>query len=372
MDFELNDEQAMLRDVSRSALKAHATPEQVRAAKGTAAGTGLWRTGAELGWTGLTLPEQYGGSGQGLVELAIVAEELGRSVAPGPFVSTALVGMALAEGRSQDARDAALASLADGSAGAAWALAEHGGVRVPDAVTSTATRDGDTYVLRGRKTAVQDADDADWLLVTAALGGGTPASFLVERAATGTSARRQHVIDETRAFYEVTLDDVRVPDSALIADAALTARLFHAYAVLTAADALGAAEHLLDTTVEYAKIRRQFDRPIGSFQAIKHKCADMLMFVQGARAAVQYAAMAWDAGADDAARAASVAKSFTSEAMSEVAGQALQIHGGIGFTWEHDLHLYLRRIKADEALGGDAAVHQDRLCSLLLAARAVA
>ena len=160
-----------------------------------------------------------------------------------------------------------------------------------------------------------------------------------------------------------------VVERRLIGGADIAQRLYDDGAVLTCADALGAGERLLAMTVEYAKVRVQFGRAIGSFQAVKHKCATMRMQLQGARAATYYAAMAADAGAPDASRAASVAKAYVSEAMSRLAGEALQIHGGIGFTWEHDLHLYLRRIKVDEVLFGEPRTHQERLCTLLQAAR---
>ena len=370
MDFQASDEQAMLRDVSRSALKSHASPEQVRAmaGDGLADGGELWRTGAELGWTGLALPEEFGGSGQGVVELGIVAEELGRAVAPGAFLTSAVVGLAVVRSGDTELKAQVLPGLADGSASATWALAEPGGGWTQQSLAAEAFRDGDAFVLSGRKTAVQDADSAHWLLVTALLDGES-ASFLVERNAPGVTVRRQRVIDETRAFHQVTLDQVRVPAARLLGGTAEARWLADAAAVLTAADALGGADRLLEMTVEYVKVRKQFDRPIGGFQAVKHKCTDMLMRVHAARAAVQFAAMALDAADPHAAQAAAVAKSFASTAMSEVAGEALQTHGGIGFTWEHDLHLYLRRIKTDEVLYGDTAAHQERLVELLLAER---
>ncbi|MFI0961303.1 acyl-CoA dehydrogenase family protein [Streptomyces sp. NPDC021080] len=371
MDFEPSEEQTMLRDVSRSVLKGHASPEQVRALAGDALSDGgeLWRLGTELGWTGLAVPEEHGGSEQGLVELSIVAEELGRAAAPGAFLPSALVALALARSGSAEVRARVLPGLADGSTAATWALAEPGGVWSPELVAATAVRDGEDYVLSGRKTAVQDAEAADWLLVTAQLDG-TPASFLVERQTAGVTVRRQRVIDETRAFHGVTLDGVRIPADRLLGGGVAEVQwLADAVAVLTAADALGAAERLLEMTVEYAKVRKQFGRAIGSFQAIKHKCATMLLQVHGARAAIQYAAMALDAGEADSSQAASVAKAFASEGMSRVAGEALQTHGGIGFTWEHDLHLFLRRIKTDEALHGGSAAHQERLVTLMLTDR---
>lgn len=371
MDFEPSDEQAMLREVSRSALRSRASSQHVRAAAGAWRDTGLWRTGTDLGWPGLAVPEDLGGAGQGLAELIVVAEELGRAVAPGPFVSSAVVAAALAGGSTDERSRKALDGLVDGTTAAAWALAEPRGAWRPKTVRSRVVRDGDDYLLNGHKSAVQDADSADWVLVTALLDAA-PVSFLVERDAPGVSVRRQQVLDLSRTFHTVTLENVRVPSAGLVANESLTGRLSDAVVVLTAADALGAAERLLEMTLDHVKTRHQFGRAIGSFQAVKHKCADMLMNIRAARAAVSYAAMAWDARGHDAALAADVAKAFTSETMGRIAGEALQSHGGTGFTWEHDLHLYLRRIKTDEVLAGDASAHQERICAALLDERAAA
>jgi alkylation response protein AidB-like acyl-CoA dehydrogenase len=241
----------------------------------------------------------------------------------------------------------------------------------PEGVATTATPDGDHVLLRGTKTAVQDAGGARWLLVTARLDG-EPVSYLVDRDAPGLTVRRQRVMDLTRALYEVHLDGVRVPaQRALSGGGAEVQRLLDQAAVLTCAESLGVAGRLLEMTVEYVKTRVQFGRPIGSFQAVKHKCATMAMLVHGSRAATYAAAMAADADLPDAGRAACAAKAFVADAVSKVGGEALQLHGGIGFTWEHDLHLYLRRGKVDEVLYGDAVVHRERLCGLIQSERAV-
>ena len=217
-------------------------------------------------------------------------------------------------------------------------------------------------MLSGRATAVQAAASADWLLVTAAVGQGRRLA-LVHRERVTVEPRR--TLDETRRWYDVVLDGVRVSDADVIsADEAEIGWLADAGAVLTAADSLGVGERLLDMTVGYVKVREQFGRPIGSFQSVKHKVADMLTTLKGARAATYYAAMALDAGAAGAAAAASAAKAFTGEGVAALAGQALQTHGGIGFTWEHDLHLYLRRAKVNQVLYGTAAEHYERLVAL--------
>jgi alkylation response protein AidB-like acyl-CoA dehydrogenase len=205
-------------------------------------------------------------------------------------------------------------------------------------------------------------------MVTAACDPGRRL-VLVERARASIEPRR--TLDETRRWYDVVLDDVRVDDADVVtADEAEIEWLTDAAAALTAADALGVGERLLDMTVGYVKVREQFGRPLGSFQSVKHKVADMLTTLKGARAATYYAAMALDAvgvggaPAASASAAASAAKAFTSEGVAALAGQALQTHGGIGFTWEHDLHLYLRRAKVDEQLHGSPALHYERLVSL--------
>ena len=353
MDFELTEEQAALREVSRGLLAASCPPPLVRALASAGKDTDdkLWQRGAELGWIGLAVPEELDGAGQGVVELCLVAEELGRAAAPGPFLDSALTALALARaGR----RAELVGSLAAGEVKAS--LAHHGAV--------FGSWDGGELALSGRATAVQAAGSADWLLVTAATDQGRRLA-LVERARTAVEPRLRRTLDETRRWYDVALDGVRVRAAdVLSADEAEIGWLTDAAAVLTAADSLGVGERLLDMTVSYVKVREQFGRPLGSFQSVKHKVTDMLTTLKGARAATYYAAMALDAGATGATVAASAAKAFTTDGVAALAGQALQTHGGIGFTWEHDLHLYLRRAKVNQMLYGTAAEHYERLVAL--------
>ncbi|MFJ9127765.1 acyl-CoA dehydrogenase family protein [Streptomyces sp. NPDC102340] len=354
MDFELSDEQSMLCTASRDLLTDHGPADPA-----------LWRLASGIGWPGLAVPEEYDGTGQGLTELSLVSEELGRALGGLPFLPTVLVSRALARGGSARLREEVLPTLAEGTQWASWAFAEPRTPWTLDAVRATAHTDGTHAVLDGVKTLVQDAEGARWLLVTAR-HDGTPASFLVDRDAPGVTVRRQRALDLTRASYEVRLDGVRVTlDRRLGGGPAAVQRLLDDASVLVAADALGVMDHLLDMTVAYMKVRVQFGRPLGAFQAVKHKCASMAILVHGTRAATAYAAMAADAGSPDAARAACAAASYASAAAGEVAGEALQLHGGIGFTWEHDLHRCLRRATTDAVLYGDAAVHRDRLCTLL-------
>ncbi|MET7335417.1 acyl-CoA dehydrogenase family protein [Nonomuraea sp. NPDC005650] len=367
MDFELSEEQAMLREASRDLLIDHTPIDVVRAQidRDDDVDPAFWRLACELGWTGIALPEEHGGAGQGLVELAQVAEEIGKAAARGPFMSTALAGLAVARTGPDRLRADVLPALSEGTASATWAFAEHGAPWTLEGVRATARPADGGHVLDGVKTAVQDAGSARWLLVTALLGDA-PASFLVDREAPGVTVRRQRVLDLTRAFYEVRFAGVPVPSDRMLGGGpAEVQRLLDHACVLTAAETLGVMDRMLELTVEYVKVRVQFGRPIGMFQAVKQKCATMAMLVHGTRAATYYAAMAADAGTADAARAACAAASYASTAAGEVAGDALQLHGGIGFTWEHDLHLYLRRAKVDGMLYGDAAVHRDRLCRLI-------
>jgi alkylation response protein AidB-like acyl-CoA dehydrogenase len=328
MDFELSEEQAMLREVSQSMLATHCTPELVRSVieSGRDLDEKLWARGAELGWTLLAVPEEQEGAGMGLVELCLVAEEIGRVAAPGPFLDTALVAAAAARG---GAPDDVVAGLVEGSLKGA--------------------------VVQGSSSGwVQAAGSVDWLMLVSA----TSVS-LVE--ASTASPRRRSSLDQTRSWYAVDLDTGPAGhELAIDPQWALDAA-----AVLVSADLLGVGERLMTMTVDYAKVREQFGRPIGSFQAVKHKAADMLRQLKGVRAATYYAAMALDAELPDASQAASVAKAFASEQVPALAGEALQTHGGIGFTWEHDLHLYLRRAKVDETLYGDAGFHHDRVADLL-------
>jgi alkylation response protein AidB-like acyl-CoA dehydrogenase len=350
VDFELTEEQAALRAVSRSMLAVSCPPQLVRslASAGQDMDDKLWRRGAELGWIGLAVPEEHDGTGQGLVELCLVAEELGRAAAPGAFTDTALIALALAR-RGQPEL---LPGFAAGELKASWA--HHGSVAGFYA--------GDDLVLSGRATAVQAAATADWLLVTAASDRGTRL-VLLDRERACVEPRR--TLDETRRWYDVVLDNARIRAAdVVITDETEIQWLTDAAAVLVAADSLGTGERLLEMTVGYVKVREQFGRPLGSFQSVKHKVTDMLTTLKGARAATYYAAMALDAGVAEAAAASSAAKAFTGEGVATLAGEALQTHGGIGFTWEHDLHLYLRRAKVNEMLFGSAAEHYERLVSL--------
>jgi alkylation response protein AidB-like acyl-CoA dehydrogenase len=364
VDFELSDEQVLLRDSTRGLLASSAPISEVRrlAATDTRYDATAWARGVELGWPVLALPESAGGFGGDFVDLTIVAEEHGRAVNPGPIAGTALVAIAAARHASESLRDQVVASLAESNETAAWAVAEPRRPWSIAGLQASATKTGDGYALTGTKTAVHGAIGARWLLVTARLDDA-PANFLIDTTATPVTVRATETLDITRRYGEVELDGLVVPESALLggSDEESVQRLLDEATILVCADAVGIGEHLLQASVEYAKVRVQFGRPIGSFQAIKHKCANMRLWLQGSRVATYFAAMSVAAGAADAPAAAATAKAYVSDAIRRLAAEALQVHGGIGMTWEHDLHLYYRRAKADEILCGDATLHRQRL-----------
>ncbi|WP_054815008.1 acyl-CoA dehydrogenase family protein [Nocardia arizonensis] len=375
MDFEPTDEQSALREATRALLTARAPVTATRSLLDTDNDfdTELWRLGAEMGWPALAVSEKDGGLGQQLIDLTLVAVEHGRHVLPSPLLPTVVVSDAIARIADTQVKQRHLPCLLDGTSTAAWAFAEFGKPWTIEDCSTLAVEDPDGFILDGAKANVQDAASAAVLLVDV-LYQGEPARFLVPADAPGVSIRRQRTLDLTRALDDVMLENVRVPREALLADAtrarAEIARSQQMATVLTCADLVGVGERLLELTVEYVKERRQFDQPVGSFQAIKHKCANMRMWVQAATAATYYAAMAVDAGSADAERAVSVAKSYASDAIGRTAGEALQSHGGIGFTWEHDLHLFIRRARSDALLCGDVTHHREVLCRGLERAKA--
>ncbi|MGV0658184.1 acyl-CoA dehydrogenase family protein [Mycolicibacterium pulveris] len=369
MDFELSDEQRGLVDSTRSLLTSKSSVDRARALIDGPEGfdAEVWRLGSQLGWPALSIPEADGGLGQLSIDLALVGIELGRGLAATPFIPTVVAADALSRAEGEP-KSKVLQSISEGSLIATWAFAESGRPWTPDGVQTHAERHGDDYRITGSKVSVQDADAAQLLLVDAVLDGA-PARFLVPADAENLRIERQQTLDVTRRYCDVTFDGVVVPPDGLVAagDAAerSLARTLQLNTVLVCAELVGIGARLLAMTVDYVKNRVQFGRPVGSFQAVKHKCADMRIRVQASTAATYYAAMALDSGRDDVDHAVSVAKAYVSDAVNEVAGEALQLHGGIGFTWEHDLHLYLRRARGNSLLSGDARHHREQLCRML-------
>ncbi len=380
MDFGFSQEQELLRQTARSFLEKECPTSFVRRMMDDPAGTTpeLWRKLAELGWLGLIYPEAWGGSGLGLVDLTVVLEEMGRAVMPGPFFSTVLLGGAAILAAGSDAQRAAwLPRIAAGEARATLALLEES-ARWDAGGVGLAARParGGGFVLSGTKLFVPDGHTADVLVVAARTA--RPARddpehgvtlFLVPADARGVTATALPTMDQTRKLAEVTLTRVAVgPDAVLGAvhrGWPVLARLLDRAAVALCAEMCGGAQQVLDLCTAYAKVRVAFGRPIGAYQAIKHRCADMLVAIENAKSITYYAAWAADRDAPDAPLAASMAKAYVSDAARKVAGDGIQIHGGIGFTWEHDLHLYFKRAKGSEVTFGDATLHRERVARLL-------
>jgi alkylation response protein AidB-like acyl-CoA dehydrogenase len=351
VDFDLSDDQLALRDAARDLLDSLASPTQVRAHTAAADpyDRRLWAAMVEQGWLGVELAEDAGGLGLGAVESVVLLEEIGRHVAPVPFRSTALALGACARA----GRDGAVGALLSGDfiACIAWA-------RSRDAVSATAI--GDEWTLTGRPDPVVDGPIADLAIVPATTADG-PALFAVSLTEHGRP-RRESAMDLTRPLGWLHLD--ATPAQYLGGADAVEALLDHG-ATFTAAEMLGSASRVLDLATDYAKERVQFGRPIGSFQAVKHRCADMLVDVEGMRSTVYWAAWCIGARDGDASIAASTAKTWCSDASKRVMASGLQVHGGIGFTWEHDLHFFLKRAQLDQLLFGDATFHRERLAALV-------
>ena len=370
IDFGLSEDQEALQRAAREFLARECPPALVRdtAKDGDGVPRTLYAKMAELGWMGLVVPEADGGLGLGTLELALVCEELGRAVAPGPFLSTQLVIAALLRAGSAAQRRRWLPGLVGGERLATLAYLEASDRHDADGITLRARRSRTGWRLDGTKLFVLGVPGVDLLLVPARSGRDGLSLFLVDAATPGVRLRPEETVDLTRRVGEVELRDVAVERDALVGreaqGAALLARLIDLGALLIAADCLGGATRTLDMAVEYAKVRQQFGRPIGSFQAIKHIAAEMVAEVEPARALVWYAAYAADHRPREAARAAAIAKARLGEIYAHTANRSVQIHGGIGFTWEHDLHLWFKRACWNGIAFGDASWHRERLATL--------
>ncbi|MGR7024361.1 acyl-CoA dehydrogenase family protein [Geodermatophilus sp. URMC 62] len=366
VEFEFTAEQRALREVARDVCTRSSPEAEVRRLMGTPEGfdRAVWRRlGSDVGLLGLAVPEEHGGAGAGLVELALLAEETGRTLLGGPLLGTvALAVPALLVGGDAALAAELLPSVLDGSTVLALAATDDRGGWAP--AQPSVTADGGT--LTGGQAHVLDGAAADALLVLAA-GEHGPALYLVDGDAPGLTREVQSGLDLTRRQARLRFDGVPARPAGSAADAAdavATAR--RTAAVVLAAAAVGSAQRLLDSAVEHARTRLQFGRPIGSFQAVKHRCADMLVDVEHARSAAYHAAWAADEGTDDPGLAADLATVVTTEAHLRVARGTVQVHGGIGFTWEHPTHLHYKRAVSDAALLGGRAAAAARLADAVL------
>jgi alkylation response protein AidB-like acyl-CoA dehydrogenase len=371
MDFDLSKPQKLLQESARTFFARECPAERVRALleTDTAFDSQLWQRIADQGWTGLLVPEEYGGLGLGLVELAAVAEEMGRACLPGPFISTLWAAALVARAGSEGQRAQYLEAISSGRMKATVALLEATADWDPAAAQLPAEKDTKSYRLRGRKEFVTDAAVAD-LMICVARSGDELVLLPVERGAKGMKVIATPAIDATRKLYAVEFDGVEVPAADALAFASCAPEAIEqAMGVATVAlcaEMLGGMQWVLDTTVEYAKTRQQFGRPIGAYQAVQHQCADMLLLTESARSAVYYAAWAVSEQDPSARQAVSIVKAYCSDAAREVGNRGIQVHGGIGFTWEHHLHLYYKRAKASEIMFGDANFHRERLARLVI------
>ena len=373
MQFVHSEEQQMIRASARDFLNGYPS-ERMRAAMHAPGGydAALWRQMAgELGWSGLAIPERYGGAGLGWVELCILQEEQGRRLVASPFFATvAMAASIVREAATEAQREAFLKPIASGSVRIACALSGDDGRPPPEGASLRLEAGSGGLTLHGVSDFVIHADSADLLLVLARAGdSGQLAAIVLPAATPGITITPHVMLDLTRPMSRIEFQDVSVePGQRLGEDGVATqavVRGLNLARIALAAEALGGAERILEMTAEYAKQRVQFGRPIGSFQALKHRLADMMVEVEAAKSAAWYAACVADEGSDELAEAAAIAKSYCCDAFYGCAANAIQLHGGIGFTWEHDAHLYFKRARASCSLLGSPAWHRERLLRIL-------
>ena len=364
MNFAFSEEQEQLREFVRSFLDDKSAEEAVREQMATEQGydEAVWSQMAEqMGLQALIIPEEFGGQGYGYVELIIVLEEMGRALLCAPyFSSVVLAANALIHSGDDDAKGELLPQIAGGTV-ATVAFTEENGKWDESGITMQATASGDGHTLDGTKMYVLDGATADIIIVAARTAAGV-SLFQVATDAPGLTRTSLSTMDQTRK--QAKLDFAGTPAKLIGTDGggwAVLSQMLDLAAVALAAEQVGGAQMCLDMAVEYAKVRVQFGRPIGSFQAIKHKCADMLLEVESAKSAAYYAGWCAAELNDELASTASLAKAYCSEAYFHAAAENIQIHGGIGFTWEHPAHLYFKRAKSSELLFGDPTYHREQL-----------
>jgi len=371
MDFTFSQEQEILRDSARRFVEKECSVDYIKqfVDNKTSLTEEMWRKISELGWTAVLIPEEYGGLDLGFVELAVILEEMGRGPMPGPFISSVvLAGEAIRLAGNPHQKDAYLTKMATGELKGTLAWAEPGDLNSLENIALTAKNAGESFTLNGTKIFVPDADMADFIICVARTEEGT-ALFLVQKEDPGIEINALHTMDRTMNLYEIVLNDVQVPKGALLGEAGaadpILKQVLNKVNVAYSMDMAGGGRKVLDIGVEYAKTRIQFGQAIGSFQAIKHRCAELLMEVECSQSIVYYAALAQEQEEKEATLSASVAKTFSSDMYRKVTKEVLQILGGIGFSWEHELHIYLKRAKCLGTLFGDAVFHRERVAQEL-------
>jgi alkylation response protein AidB-like acyl-CoA dehydrogenase len=365
MDFGLSEEQQQLKESARAFLSGECPTTFVRKVMATDDGypRELYAHIAKLGWTGLIVPEKFGGAGLGMLDMAMILEEGGYAAMPGPFLfSSALAAGALKLGGSDQLNSKWLTAIAEGKAIGTVAVVESAGSIDTRDIKAVATKDGAGWRLDGAKMFVPYANIADFIVVAAKNDAGEICLFVVETKSPRVTIRSLKNLDLTRRVSSVELN--RAPADQLVGGADLFAKLIDVAAVAIAADSLGGTERALEMAVDYSKVREQFGKPIGSFQALKHAAAEIVADVEPARAMLWYAAYAQDTGAADASRTAAMAKARLCDIYSRGTDRAVLMHGGIGFTWEHDMHLWFKRARFNESCFGSPAFHRERVAAL--------
>ena len=368
MKLAMSTEQVELRESVRRFLADRAPLTRVRelmAADDDSTDASVWAAaGSQLGLQGIAIPEEYGGAGFSFAEQAIIVEELGAALYTGPYLASAvLAANALLASSDEGAKQDLLPGIASGDSIGTLAFTEDDGSWEPEAIKLTATKHGDDWVLDGHKSYVLDGYAATLLLVVGRTDAGL-SLFAVSGSAAGLRRVPLAALDQTRKLARCEFSAVAARLIGAPGDgAAILAKVLDIAAIALAAEQLGGAQRALDMAVEYAKIRHQFGRPIGSFQAIKHRCADLLLEVESLRSAVIYAGAAVAEDSPEVPTLAALVKALASDTYFHVAADNIQIHGGIGFTWEHDAHLYFKRAKASELFLGDSNYHRERLAS---------
>ena len=377
MDFGFSEDQELLRDSTRKFLAAECPTTFVRKMMedDSAHATELWKKAAELGWMGILIPEEQGGIGGSFLDLVVVLEEMGKSLMPGPFLATVLLGStAVLAGGSDDQKASILPKVAAGELLMTLAQAEKSGRYDAGGIRMPATARGGDFVLSGEKLFVPDAHVADQIVVVARTGShDSPHDgitlFLVDAKSPGVEITQLKTVDMTRRQCHVAFQDVAVAGAHVIGEVGqgwpILKRVLDQATAGLCTEMVGTGQQALDMAVEYAKERVQFGKPIGSFQAVKHKCVDMMVQVENARSLTYYAAWTVDENVAEASQAVPMAKAYCSDMCKTVTSEAIQVHGGIGFTWEHDMHLFYRRGLASEAAFGSAPTHREVVAQTL-------
>ncbi len=377
IEYGLNEEQEMLKTMARDFLEKECPRTLVREMMEDELGYSpeLWKKMAEVGWLGLVIPEEYGGAGMSFRDLTILCEEMGRALLPSPFLSTLLLagGPILSAGTEEQKKEF-LPRIASGEAILTPAVLEEDGDLWAEGIKVKAVRHGDEYIINGTKLFVLDARAADYMLVAARTQRSENPEegitlFLLDAREWGIYITSLNTIDETRKQYEVSFTNVPAAARSIIGELHQGWPILKKAALLTTAalcaEMVGGGEWVLETTVNYAKDRIAFGVPIGSFQAIKHKCANMHTGLEYARSLMEWAAEAIKEDSPDASVAVSMAKSFCGDTYKMVTNEGIQIHGGIGFTWDHDMHLYFKRSRSSDTAFGDSNYHRELIAQAL-------